>query len=302
MDNAIPRETLQSNGCAASPAAATRCVTRSDSTAALHEALPAERPCARAKAAPIQTSRGNAHRQRRHQAPCGNHLDTPAAQGIKRILLLGATGRTGRHVLDYALKQGLEVSALVRSPDRVAVHSDRLAVRMGSPLNPSDVAEAIEGCDAVVSTLSHIRTSDWPWSKAISPPLLLTHCIGNCIDAMRKHGVRRVVVMSAIGVGDSFAKAPAKLRWLILHTNLRRVYIDQDAQERMLSQSGLRWTIVRAATLTDGEQPGKLMFGFDHRPPSRFAVSREWAARFVVDCLSSARYIGETPMISACEK
>src|ERR1700680_1814694 len=300
MDNAILCETSQSKGCAASLAAATRCVTRPDSTAALHEARPAEGPPARATAVPPQTSRGNAHRQRRRQAPFGSHLDTPAAQGIKRILLLGATGRTGRHVLDYALKQGLEVSALVRSPDRIAVHSERLAVRMGSPLNPSDVAKAIEGCDAVVSTLSHIRTSDRPWSKTISPPLLLTHCIGNCIDAMRKHGIRRVVVMSAIGVGDSFAEAPAKLRWLIRHTNLRRVYLDQDAQERMLSQSGLRWTIVRAATLTDGEQPGNLVVGLDHRPPSRFSVSREQAARFVVDCLSSVQYIGETPLISEC--
>ena len=144
MDNAILCETSQSKGCAASLAAATRCVTRPDSTAALHEARPAEGPPARATAAPPQTSRGNAHRQRRRQAPFGSHLDTPAAQGIKRILLLGATGRTGRHVLDYALKQGLEVSALVRSPDRIAVHSDRLGVRMGSPLNPSDVAEAID--------------------------------------------------------------------------------------------------------------------------------------------------------------
>src|ERR1700730_6242495 len=130
MDNAISCETSQPKGCAGSIADATRCVS-------CPEAVPAGQSPAGATAPPTQASRGNAHRQSRRQAPPGSDFDTPAAQGIKRILLLGATGRTGRHVLAYALRQGFEVSALVRSPDRVAEHSERLTVRMGAPLNPS---------------------------------------------------------------------------------------------------------------------------------------------------------------------
>ncbi len=159
---------------------------------------------------------------------------------VRRVLLLGATGRTGRHVLHHALLRGLEVVALVRSPDRVTTQSSQLKVIMGSPLNPVDVAEAIAGCDAVVSTLNSVRTSDRPWSRPLSPPLLLTHCIGNCINEMRKRDIRRVVVMSAIGVGNTLAQAPLVLRWLIRHTNLKRMYADQNVQEQLLSQSGTR--------------------------------------------------------------
>jgi putative NADH-flavin reductase len=232
-----------------------------------------------------------------HPASLSHGSDVAVGSVVKRILLLGATGRTGRHVLTCALAQGLQVVALVRSPDRVTVRSDRLTVMMGSPLNPSDVAVAIEGCDAVVSALNNIHTSDRPWANHLCPPMLMTHCISNCISAMRKEGIRRLVVMSAIGVGNSFAYAPAVLRWLIRHTNLRRSYEDQDAQERILSQSGLEWTSVRVAGLTNWEHLRKLMVGVGSEADTRTSIRRERAARFLLDCLWGVQYIGQTPLI-----
>ena len=219
------------------------------------------------------------------------------AKRARRILLLGASGRTGQLVLDYALTQGLEVVALVRNPDRLRPRRG-IEVMVGSPLDPSDIAHAIAGCDAVVSVLSHIYGLAAPWAPPLSPPLLLTHCIDNCIEAMSKNGVRRIVVMCAIGVGDSFRYAPAMLRWRIRHTNLRRAYADQNDLEQVLRLSGLAWTSVRAARLSDRRRAGGLIVSIANRPEPRTTISRDLAARFLIDCLSSRQYVGQTPSIS----
>jgi nucleoside-diphosphate-sugar epimerase len=228
-------------------------------------------------------------------------LQSPAvnARNIKRVLLLGATGRTGRHVLHHALLRGLDVVALVRSPDRVGMRAARLKVIMGSPLNPVDVADAIDGCDAVVSALNSVRTSDSPWSLPLSPPLFLAHCIGNCITEMRRRDIRRVVVMSALGVGNTLAHAPLVLRWLIRHSHLKRMYADQNVQEQLLGQSGLAWTSVRTNRLTDGGCAGPLMVATDEPANWRNAVSRECVAQFLIDCLATADYVGKTPSLFA---
>lgn len=78
----------------------------------------------------------------------------------RRILLLGATGCTGRLALEYVLSQGMEVAALVRSAAAITAQSDKLTVIEGSPMNADDVRKTIVGCDAVVSALNNNRTSD----------------------------------------------------------------------------------------------------------------------------------------------
>jgi len=215
-----------------------------------------------------------------------------------KLLALGATGRTGRWVLEYALGAGNDVVALARTPEKILARSPKLSVVRGTPENADDVLPAIRGCEAVISTLDNSRTSDLPWARPVSPPLLMTRSIGNALAAMRRSSARRIVVLSALGVGDSFALAPAVVRLLIRWTNLGIGYKDHEAQEALLRESGLDWTCVRAAILTNRRSQGKLIVSYDGRPKPAMTIGRAEVARFMVEILDQPEFFGKAPIIS----
>jgi putative NADH-flavin reductase len=217
-------------------------------------------------------------------------------ENMKTVLLLGATGRTGRHVLSYALDKGFLVKALVRDPEKVPVTSDRLELIAGTPVNLEDVRKAIAGCDSVISTLNNPRKTESLWARPVNPPDLMTGCMRNALTAMKEKGIRRIIVQTGAGAGDSFASMPLFMKALIRFTGLRYVYADHDGQEKVLKESGLDWTIVRPVGLTDKEEIRELAVGSSgkHSP----FVSRKAVARFLVDCLESSDYIRQAPTIS----
>ncbi|MGA7093495.1 MAG: NAD(P)H-binding protein [Candidatus Cybelea sp.] len=214
-----------------------------------------------------------------------------------KLLLLGATGRTGRWVLEYALAAGHDVVALVRTPEKILAHSTQLSIVRGTPESAGDVLAAICGSEAVISTLNNNRESDLPWARPLSPPMLMTRSIANAVSAMRSNDVRRIVTLSALGVGDSFVYAPAITRLLIHHTNLRIVYEDHEAQEALLRTSGLDWTCARAAILTN-RRSRQLLVSCDGRPKPALTIGRAELARFMVDILDQPTFFGKAPVIS----
>jgi putative NADH-flavin reductase len=216
----------------------------------------------------------------------------------KRILLLGATGRTGRLVLEYALSQNLEVTALVRRAAAITVQSDQLTVIEGSPLNADDVKKALIGCDAVVSALNNNRTSDNPWAKRLSPSLFMTQSIRTCLAAMKELGMRRIVVLSSVGVNDSFDDAVFFMRWLIRNTNLQYTFQDHDAQESELRRSGVDWTAVRAALLSNGKKLKSLVASYYNEPKPALMISRLHTARYLIARLNGQRTFRKAPTIS----
>jgi len=217
---------------------------------------------------------------------------------VKRILLLGATGRTGSLALEYALAQGLEVTALVRRPGAIALQSAKLTLIEGSPLNADDVRKALVGCDAVVSALNNNRTSDNPWAKRLSPSLFMTHSIRTCLSAMKEQGMRRIVVLSSVGANDSFDDAVFFMRWLIRNTNLQYTFQDHDAQESELRRSGMDWTAVRAALLTNGKECKPLIESYYNEPKPTRTISRRHTAKYLIDCLGDQSSIRKSPTIS----
>lgn len=215
-----------------------------------------------------------------------------------KLLVLGATGRTGRWILQYALEAGHEVVALVRTPEKIVTRSPKLSVVRGTPESANDVLLAIRGCAAVVSALNNNRASDLPWARPISPPMLMTRSIGNTIAAVRHGGLRRIVVVSAFGVGNSFAYAPAITRMLMRRTNLGIVFEDHEAQEALLRESALDWTCVRAAMLTNCRSLAKPLVSYDGRPKPGLTIGRAGVARFILSVLEKPEFFGKAPTIS----
>jgi uncharacterized protein YbjT (DUF2867 family) len=215
---------------------------------------------------------------------------------MKTILLLGATGRTGGHVLKYSLDKGYQVKALVRYPEKITVKSDALRLITGSPVNLEDVKKAAAGCDAVISTLNNPRKTESLWARSVNPPDLMTGCMRNAVTVMKEKGIRRIIVQTGAGAGDSFNDMPFFMKAFIRFTGLKYVYADHDGQEKVLKESDLDWTIVRPVGLTDKEEIRELAIGRGDKHTA--FISRKAVATFIVDCMDGGAYIKQAPIIS----
>jgi putative NADH-flavin reductase len=216
---------------------------------------------------------------------------------MSHFFVLGGSGRTGGHIIDYALSKGHTVTALVRDPAKL---SDRagLTVVQGTPVNRSDVDGAIGGADAVIVALNSTRRSDTPWAKPVSPPRLMADSVANTTAAMTARGVRRIVVLSAFGVGDSLSSAAFPLRWMFTRTNLKYTYADHNLLDTEIRNTDTDWTLLRPATLNNKTSAGKIAVTDVHGPKPSFSISRTAVAHFAVDVIDTGAHIREAPIIS----
>jgi uncharacterized protein YbjT (DUF2867 family) len=187
-----------------------------------------------------------------------------------RLLVLGPTGGCGRWVVRLAAARGHDVTALVRPGSQLALGDDgaaaRVRVRHGEPTDPDALDAAVPGHDAVLSCLGLRRAGASPWAALRSPPDLTAHVAGHLAPAMARHGVRRLVAISAGGVGDSHARLTWPVRRLVASGNVAVAYRDLAAMEGVLAASALDWTAVRPVTLTDGAPTGRA------RPVARYGL------------------------------
>lgn len=196
------------------------------------------------------------------------------------ILILGATGRTGRLVAQAAIAKRHKVTAIIR--DKSKATQPEVTYLEGSPCDPQLLRTALKGIDAVVVSLNINRTSDNPFAKVISPPTLISDTMNVLIPAMESCGVKRLISVSASGVGDSWKDIPFVGRLFIRHSNIWKAYEDHERQEKIIRQSGLDWTIVRPVMLNDKDVDSyKIATG----KPTGSSVSRKGVAKFILEAL-----------------
>ncbi len=201
----------------------------------------------------------------------------------RRLLVLGATGGTGRHVIAQAAEMGLDVTALVRHPDRLPAADRRCRIVVGDVRSDSAaVRDAYAGHDAVISALGVGQSFTSGGLIAQATPLI--------VAAMRQHGVRRLVFTSAFGVGPTWQDAPLVPR-LFAKALLRDVYADKAAGEQVIKDSGLDWTIVYPAGLTNGPRTGHTRIGERLKLSGFPRVSRADVAAVLLQQLDDPRFI-----------
>jgi uncharacterized protein YbjT (DUF2867 family) len=213
------------------------------------------------------------------------------------ILLLGATGRTVRLVIDEAIAQGHHVVALARRPQALTPRAG-LTVLAGDPAVGADIQRALAGCSAVVSTLNNNRTSDSPFAKPVSAPGFMAGVMRHVVAAMKAQGVPRLAVLSAAGAGSSFADMPWIFRVLVRKTNLSHTYRDHDEQEQVVMGSGLQWTVARPVGLHDGAPKGRLVSTYGREPKPGMRIARATVARYLVNCLDDPTLVAKAPVLS----
>ncbi|MFD1196386.1 NAD(P)-dependent oxidoreductase [Seohaeicola saemankumensis] len=210
-----------------------------------------------------------------------------------KLLVLGASGRTGQLIVEKGLARGHQITSLVRNPDSLQARPG-LAVLKGTPTDAAALAAAAEGCDAILVALNNPRSSDLPWAKPLTTEKILTKVAENIIAL----GGQRVVSLSAAGVGDSFETSPWIMRFLIRRTNLGYAYADHNSVERAYRGSDARWTLVRAMGLSNANKEKPLIVGTATQPKPGMMVRRSAVADFMLDCVEQDSHVRQTPVIS----
>jgi putative NADH-flavin reductase len=199
-----------------------------------------------------------------------------------RIAVVGATGRTGRRVVQQALAGGNEVVALARRPDEVtgSAEDDRLEVVRADVLDPDSLDRALTGVDAVVSTLGR--------SSSRTRTTLFSQGAANLLHAMDAHGVHRLVVVSALPV-DPPGNLPLLQRALVLPL-LRRfyggTYDDLRRMEAVLARSDVAWTALRPPRLVDRPPTGSYRLRVGAAPAGAGSISFADLATALLDTLA----------------
>ncbi|WEL30467.1 SDR family oxidoreductase [Haloferax volcanii] len=177
------------------------------------------------------------------------------ARNRGRVLLAGATGRTGRHVLDALAETPLVVRALTRDADAESELRARGAdeVVVGDLLDPDDARQAVLDADAVVSAVGVSAGLE-----TIRGDLVDGAGVVNLVDAATASGAQRFVLTSSIGVGDSKGGLPLSLRALLTAAG---VLSAKERSENRLRDAPLDHTIVRPGALTDGPATGDVVVG-----------------------------------------
>jgi putative NADH-flavin reductase len=165
-----------------------------------------------------------------------------------KVLVIGATGPTGQQIIEQALVQEHEVTAVVRNPDKIERRHDRLHIRRGDVLDLDSLQAALSGQQAVISSLGS--------KLSRKPTTLLSEGSKNIIKAMQAHNVRRLICITGNGAGDSKEHGGFVYDRIILPLLLREIYNDKDRQEAVIRNSNLDWIIVRPAQLTNGVATG----------------------------------------------
>jgi uncharacterized protein YbjT (DUF2867 family) len=215
-----------------------------------------------------------------------------------KILVVGATGGSGRATVEELLKAGHAVTAFSRHADTLAELSDRLVTINGDATNSHEIEGAVRGQDAVIVTLG---ISENPirvrlFGSAKTPGDVRSRGTEHVIAAMRKHGVDRLVVQSTFGVGET----RDSLRWrnrTLFNLLLKPQIADTEAQEKVVRGSEVEWVLAQPVHLTDADAEDSA-FESAKGEVRAMKISRQQVARFLVTAVQTPEYVGQSVALS----
>lgn len=206
-----------------------------------------------------------------------------------QLTVFGATGRTGRRIVEQALARGHHVVALCRKAGALGIEHPHLETFEGQLTDPRAVERALAGSDAAVITFGP-RPPDCEVFCAPATAAIL--------DAMRRQGVRRIICLTGAMIGEGVRRS-----WVF--GQLTRFYRrrmpepakDRAEQERLVKASGLEWTLVKPPRLTENPGTGRYTWGPEVRVGLLSRISRADVARFILDELESSRNVGRAVVV-----
>jgi len=205
-----------------------------------------------------------------------------------KIIIFGATGSVGRHLVDQALAQGEDVTAFLRDVSALDRHHQNLRLIEGDVLDPAAVDAAVKGHDAALIALGAGRKGG-----------VRAHGTKHIIDAMERHNVRRLVCQTTLGAGDSHMHLNFFWKHIMFGWLLKQAMADHEEQEAFIRQSNLDWITVRPAAFTDGPVTGDYKLGFPQSENNlALKISRADVASVMLQQMATDTYLHKSPGLS----
>jgi putative NADH-flavin reductase len=210
-----------------------------------------------------------------------------------KLAVFGATGSTGLHIIEEALKQGYVLSVYTRDAKKLAAFAGKVDVVVGDLQDRDAIAKCIQGADAVISALG-------PNSFKVQGDRPVMHGLSNIMTAMRQLGVRRLLQVSTASYRDpqdGFALS-SLAGVLFFKVMVRKAYDDIRATGELIANSNLDWTVVRIPFLKDGPANGKISVGWYGRTKLGSKLSRGNLAQFLVQQITDKKFVRAAPGIA----
>lgn len=204
------------------------------------------------------------------------------------LLVLGARRGIGAEVMKAGIEAGHRMTGFSRIPS--ARFADSASYRQGDVRNPDDLKAAVAGQDAVIWTVGTGITRD--------EVTLFSDGTRKLIDAMKLHGVRKLVAVTGIGAGNTKGHGGFSYDHIINPLFLRTIYEDKDRQEELIRASGLEWLIVRPGFLTNGPRTGDYRVITDLQGVRSGKLSRADVADFILRELTDPQHWFRTPLVT----
>jgi len=208
-----------------------------------------------------------------------------------KIVIFGATGTIGKHVVTQSLEQGHKVYAFSRTLDKLnQFEHPQLNKVHGDVLNLTDLNKAMRGMDAVIIVLGDGKN----YKSTVR-----SEGTKNIINAMKNNDVERLICQTTLGAGDSKGNLNFFWKYLMFGWFLKNIFQDHLLQEEHVKDSGLDWTIVRPAAFTDGDKSANYRHGFSATDKTvKLKIARADVADFILKQLHSSLYLLKSPGVS----
>ncbi len=211
-----------------------------------------------------------------------------------RIAVIGATGATGRKVVERALELGHEVVAVARRPERINP-AERLSTRQADVLDATSIGKAITDTEVVISCIGPTKASPAGtfMAKSIpnaiaanfSPGTVMSEGTQNIVEACERNGVQHLVMQSGIGLSDGRELTIGNRCLLGINRHiLSKAIKDKGIAEHTVQQSNLNWIIVRPTGMTDTDAT----LSYIAAPGARISMTRTLSFADCADCLVRA--------------
>jgi len=201
-----------------------------------------------------------------------------------KIVIFGATGKTGIQLIQQGLEKGHQVTAYVRRENGLNFEHPNLKIVVGNLSNTEKLKNAITGADACISALGG--------GSLTKHATEIINGIDQIVSNMEHEGVKRFIYLSSVGVGESRYFMAQPVRFIVCDLLLRIPLADHNTNEQRIAKSKLQYTMVRPGGLTDGLKTGNLKHGSEKTIlKGNPKISRANVAAFMLDQLTDVSNI-----------
>jgi len=211
-----------------------------------------------------------------------------------KVIIFGATGFSGQAILANSIKQGHEVTILVRDASKIPIKYQNLTIVEGNVLNTQTVASVLHHQEAVIQCLGVSGKGDG------KPTTFISDATKIIVDEMQNKKIKRLIAMSNVGAGNSIAFQPWFFTKIILPYFMKWLKViieDKNRMEPIIMNSNLDWTIVRCPNIVDKPAKGTCNATLDGKG-LKLSITLSDLSKFMVDQLKQTVFIKQAPSVS----